>query len=172
MKPPGSGNHGAGGCSAPLDGLALASFSPDQHTSTISSSRCAKSGATSMTTTAQGSPRSSPAVQRRRSRRHIRANVFGWWGARPEPGAGPNRANRSCSRTDTWNPRPITQGHLFDCDRGVTEQAVLLARRVATMLPRPGSTRGDSRRLEGTTAWLEREDRQRLSARSPLPSLT
>ena len=40
------------------------------------------------------------------------------------------------------------------------------------MLPRLGSTRGDSRRLEGTTAWLEREDRQRLSARSPLPSLT
>ena len=39
------------------------------------------------------------------------------------------------------------------------------------MLPRPGSTRGDSRRLEGTTAWLERDDRQRLSARSPLPSL-
>ena len=49
---------------------------------------------------------------------------------------------------------------------------VLLARSVATMLPRLGSTRGDSRRLEGTTAWLEREDRQRLSARSPLPSLT
>ena len=49
---------------------------------------------------------------------------------------------------------------------------VLLARSVATMLPRPGSTRGDSRRLEGTTAWLERDDRQRLSARSPLPSLT
>ena len=45
-------------------------------------------------------------------------------------------------------------------------------RSVATMLPRPGSTRGDSRRLEGTTAWLEREDRQRLSARSPLPSST
>ena len=44
---------------------------------------------------------------------------------------------------------------------------VLLARSVATMLPRPGSTRGDSRRLEGTTAWLERDDRQRLSARSP-----
>ena len=40
------------------------------------------------------------------------------------------------------------------------------------MLPRLGSTRGDSRRLEGTTAWLERENRQRLSARSPLPSLT
>ena len=40
------------------------------------------------------------------------------------------------------------------------------------MLPRPGSTRGDSRRLEGTTAWLERDDQQRLSARSPLPSLT
>ena len=38
------------------------------------------------------------------------------------------------------------------------------------MLPRLGSTRGDSRGLEGTTAWLEREDRQRLSARSPLPS--
>ncbi len=40
------------------------------------------------------------------------------------------------------------------------------------MLPRLGSTRGDSRRLEETTAWLEREDRQRLIARSPLPSLT
>ena len=172
MKPPASGNHGAGGCSAPLDGLALASLSPDQHTSAISSSRCATSGATSMTTTAQRSPRSSPAVQRRRSRRHICANVFGWWGARPEPSAGPNRANRSCSRTDTWNPRPIARGPRFDCDRDVTEQAVLLARSVATMLPRLGSTRGDSRRLEGTTAWLERDDRQRLIARSPLPSLT
>ena len=32
------------------------------------------------------------------------------------------------------------------------------------MLPRLGSTRGDSRRLEGTTAWLERDDRQRLIA--------
>ena len=40
------------------------------------------------------------------------------------------------------------------------------------MLPRLGSTRGDSRRLEGTTVGLEREDRQRLSARSHLPSLT
>ena len=49
---------------------------------------------------------------------------------------------------------------------------VLPPRSVATMLPRPGSTRGDSRRLEGTTAWLERDDRQRLIARSPLPSLT
>ena len=172
MKPPASGNHGAGGCSAPLDGLALASLSPDQHTSAISSSRCATSGATSMTTTAQRSPRSSPAVQRRRSRTHRCANVFGWWGARPEPSVGPNRANRSCSRTDTWNPRPIARGPRFDCDRDVTEQAVLLARSVATMLPRLGSTRGDSRRLEGTTAWLERDDRQRLSARSPLPSLT
>ena len=38
-------------------------------------------------------------------------------------------------------------------------------RSVATMLPRLGSTRGDSRRLEGTTAWLEREDRQRLIAK-------
>ena len=41
--------------------------------------------------------------------------------------------------------------------------ALLLARSVATMLPRPGSIRGDSRRLEGTTAWLEREDRQDLA---------
>ena len=49
---------------------------------------------------------------------------------------------------------------------------VLPPRSVATMLPRPGSTRGDSRRLEGTTAWLERDDRQRLIARSPLPSST
>ena len=40
------------------------------------------------------------------------------------------------------------------------------------MLPRPGSTRGDSRRLDGTTAWLERDDRQRLIATSPLLSLT
>ena len=40
------------------------------------------------------------------------------------------------------------------------------------MLPRLGSTQGDSRGLEGTTVWLERDDRQRLSARSPLPSLT
>ena len=40
------------------------------------------------------------------------------------------------------------------------------------MLPRLGSTRGDSRRLEGTTVGLERDDRQRLIARSPLPSLT
>ena len=69
------------------------------------------------------------------------------------------------------DPRPITQGPRFDCDRDVTEQAVLLARSVGTMLPRLGSTRGDSRRLEGTTAWLEHDDRQRLIARSPLPSL-
>ena len=40
------------------------------------------------------------------------------------------------------------------------------------MLPRPGSIQGDSRRLEGTTARLERDDRQRVIARSPLPSLT
>ena len=40
------------------------------------------------------------------------------------------------------------------------------------MLPRLGSIQGDSRGLEGTTAWLKREDRQRLSARSPLPLST
>ena len=40
------------------------------------------------------------------------------------------------------------------------------------MLPRPGSIRGDSRGLEGTTVWLEREDQQRVIARSPLPSST
>ena len=34
---------------------------------------------------------------------------------------------------------------------------------VATMLPRPGSTRGDSRRREGTSASLERDDRQRFT---------
>ena len=50
--------------------------------------------------------------------------------------------------------------------------ALPLERSVATMLPRLGSTRGDSRRLEGTTAWLEREDQQRFIARSPLPSST
>ena len=33
------------------------------------------------------------------------------------------------------------------------------------MLPRQGSTRGDSRRLERTTAWLEREEQQRVIAR-------
>ena len=44
--------------------------------------------------------------------------------------------------------------------------ALPLERSVATMLPRLGSTRGDSRRLEGTTIGLERDDRQRLSARS------
>ena len=49
---------------------------------------------------------------------------------------------------------------------------VLLARSVATMLPRPESIRGDSRRQEGTTTRLERDDRQRFIARSPLPSLT
>ena len=69
-------------------------------------------------------------------------------------------------------PRLKVRGPWFDCDRDVTEQAVLLARSVATMLPRLGSTRGDSRGLEGTTVGLEREDRQRLSARSPLPSFT
>ena len=31
-------------------------------------------------------------------------------------------------------------------------------RSVATMLPRLGSIRGDSRRREGTSAWLERDD--------------
>ena len=40
------------------------------------------------------------------------------------------------------------------------------------MLRRLGSTQGDSGGLEGTTARLEREDRQRLIARSPLPSFT
>ena len=40
------------------------------------------------------------------------------------------------------------------------------------MLPRLGSIRGDSRGREGTTARLEREDRQRVITRSPLPSLT
>ena len=40
------------------------------------------------------------------------------------------------------------------------------------MLPRLGSTQGDSGRLEGTTERLERDDRQRLVARSPLPSFT
>ena len=40
------------------------------------------------------------------------------------------------------------------------------------MLPRLGSTRADSRGLEETTVGLEREDRQRLIARSHLPSLT
>ena len=49
---------------------------------------------------------------------------------------------------------------------------VLLARSVATMLPRLGSIRGDSRGREGTTARLERDDRQRVIARSPLPSGT
>ena len=38
------------------------------------------------------------------------------------------------------------------------------------MLPRPGSTLGDAGRLEGTTERLERDDRQRLIARSPAPS--
>ena len=40
------------------------------------------------------------------------------------------------------------------------------------MLPRLGSTRGDSRGREGTTERLEREGQQRLVARSPLPSFT
>ena len=40
------------------------------------------------------------------------------------------------------------------------------------MLPRLGSIRGDSRGRDGTTVGLEREDRQRVIARSPLPSLT
>ena len=35
------------------------------------------------------------------------------------------------------------------------------------MLPRLGSIRGDSRGQEGTSVWLERDDRQRLIARSP-----
>ena len=82
---------------------------------------------------------------------------------------GPNGAYLMV--TDTGDPRPITQGHRFDYDRDVTEQAVLLVRSVATMLPRPGSTRGDSRGRESTSASLEREDRQRVIARSPLPSL-
>ena len=43
-------------------------------------------------------------------------------------------------------------------------------RSVATMLPRLGLIRGDSRGREGTTARLERDDRQRVIARSPLPS--
>ena len=40
------------------------------------------------------------------------------------------------------------------------------------MLPKLGSTQEDSRRLERTTAWLEREEQQRVIARSPLPSST
>ena len=55
---------------------------------------------------------------------------------------------------------------------GLLRLALPLDRSVATMLLRLGSIRGDSRRLEGTTAWLERDDRQRFIARSPLPSLT
>ena len=65
---------------------------------------------------------------------------------------GPNGAYLMV--TDTGDPRPITQGHRFDYDRDATEQAVLLVRSVATMLPRPGSTRGDSRGRESTSASL------------------
>ena len=36
---------------------------------------------------------------------------------------GPNGANTSWSRTP-GDPRPITQGHRFDCDRDVTEQVL------------------------------------------------
>ena len=51
-------------------------------------------------------------------------------------------------------------------------RASVKVRSVATMLPRLGSIRGDSRGREGTTARLERDDRQRVIARSPLPSGT
>ena len=170
MKPPASGNHGASGCSAPLDGLALASLSPDQHTSAISSSRCATSGATSMTTTAQ--------------RSHALARLYRE--GDPADTYAPTSLGGGVLGPSLAPVRTVRIGHvrgLTPGTRGRSPEALgsiaigtslnrqlLRARSVATMLPRLGSTRGDSRRLEGTTAWLEREDRQRLSARSPLLS--
>ena len=38
------------------------------------------------------------------------------------------------------------------------------------MLPRLGSIRGDSRGREGTSVWLERDDRQRLVATQYAPT--
>ena len=84
---------------------------------------------------------------------------------------GPNGAKTSWSRTpETRGRSPETLGSIA-VGTSLKGQ-VLLARSVATMLPRPGSTREDSGRLEGTTARLERDDRQRVIARSPLPSFT
>ena len=84
---------------------------------------------------------------------------------------GPIGANPSWSRTPETRGRSRKAIGSIAIGTSLNRQ-LFLARSVATMLPRLGSTRGDSRRLEGTTAWLERDDRQRLIARSPLSSLT
>ena len=64
---------------------------------------------------------------------------------------------------DTVDPRP-TFKVLGSIAIGTSlSRQVLLVRSVATMLPRLGSIRGDSRGREGTTVGLEREDRQELS---------
>ena len=77
------------------------------------------------------------------------------------------RKARPCPR----EPNTTNAKHPRSMKPRTTSDHELLARSVATMLPRLGSIRGDWRGLEGTTAWLERDDRQRLIARSPLPSL-
>ena len=86
------------------------------------------------------------------------------WLAAPKPAAAASEANQSF---EPWGTSSVPEEPTRYKTSGPPTE-----RSVATMLPRLGSTRGDSRGLEGTTAWLEREDRQRLSARSPLPSLT
>ena len=80
---------------------------------------------------------------------------------------------RAVSLKLTIPQRPIARVALGSITIGTSlSRQVLLGRSVATMLPRLGSTRGDSRGLEGTTVWLEREDRQRLVARSPFAIIT
>ena len=90
------------------------------------------------------------------------------WGGRILGLSSPNT-----SRSRTLGTRGRSLEALGSMAIGTSmRRQVLLVRSVATMLPRLGSTRGDSGRLEGTTEQLEREDRQRLVARSPLSSFT
>ena len=70
---------------------------------------------------------------------------------------GPNGANTSSSKT--LGTRGRSREALGSIAIGTSlKRQVLVARSVANMLPRPGSTREDSRGLEGTTERLERDD--------------
>ena len=59
--------------------------------------------------------------------------------------------------TVDWRPNP--EGPRFDGDRDVNEKAGFPREERCHNVATTGVDSGDSRRLEGTTAWLEREDR-------------